>query len=375
MISLPRMRIPRPLLPLALVLAALGAPAQSPPLRIGTWNLEFLGCRKDHPRTEADLQRIADFVREMRVSVLACQEVCGEAPLADLARRIGPSFRSVLGTTGDWNDGKTRQSIGFVWDDSEVELLSCSEMLDLPREQSGLPVFHRVPVTACFRSRDGGVDFRAITVHFKAGQKETDEKKREIEVSLLRDRIEALLRDPAEDHDIVVLGDFNHSYDSAAAARFEQDDVVRYLHPSRLSPTIAHFDTPIDMIAVTREFDEAIEKTLRVRNERGLSDRDGWMRAFSDHFPVTVDVDRAKDRDPMARFAQAPEAFRLPRAAGHAPAGSPIAIGDVVRLVTRQGDAFRGRLLAPLGGSFVHIESDGKAIAVPLDFVAYLVRE
>ena len=72
-------------------------------ISIGTWNLEFLGAdpkfrRDTPPRSPADLLAIGDKVRELGVAVLAVQEICGELPLATVAKAAGPSWRAVLGT-------------------------------------------------------------------------------------------------------------------------------------------------------------------------------------------------------------------------------------------------------------------------------------
>ena len=50
--------------------AAVSRPGLTP-LRLGAWNLEFLGRRKDPPRTAEDMQAITDYIRDLGVQVLA----------------------------------------------------------------------------------------------------------------------------------------------------------------------------------------------------------------------------------------------------------------------------------------------------------------
>ncbi|MFN6195393.1 MAG: hypothetical protein ACK5BN_16410, partial [Planctomycetota bacterium] len=127
---------------LALALGALAAaqqsaqpPAQQPVVfKVGTWNLEFLGAdgnfRTTLPnRDDADLAAIGAKVRELGVCALAVQEVNDEATLRKVAAGAGSTWQSLLGTTGDWDDKKTAQRIGFVWNQAEVELLHCEELL------------------------------------------------------------------------------------------------------------------------------------------------------------------------------------------------------------------------------------------------------
>ena len=114
------MKHPRILaLALSLFASALTAQAtQAQPLKIGTWNLEFLGAPGDFRnklplRDDADFQKIGEKIRALGVSVLAVQEICGEAPLQKVATGAGPSWRVLLGTTGAWDNSPVAQNIGF----------------------------------------------------------------------------------------------------------------------------------------------------------------------------------------------------------------------------------------------------------------------
>lgn len=312
---------PRSCLFLPLLLGAcLSAQGNLPTLTIGTWNLEFLGAEGDFRnklprRDEADYQRIGEKVRALGVAVLAVQEICGEAPLQKVAAAAGPSWRFVLGTTGGWDDGVTSQQIGFLYDARVVELLQAEELLALPRELEGVPIFHRVPVSACFRVRATGCDFRAVTVHLKAGQKAQDEQKRRLEAQQLHGWIGSLHQDAAEDQDLVLLGDFNSTYGTDPQRILEGGGSLQYLVPPTPSPTILHFPEPIDQVAAGPGFDELRRDSMTVHGDLGGLDRDQWRKTYSDHFPVTVTIAAAGDDDPAARFRPADPAHALPRPA------------------------------------------------------------
>lgn len=362
---------------------SLALAAQQPAtLRIGTWNLEQLGIRGDPPRSEADHQAIADYIQKLEVAVLAVQEVGSDQALDDLCRRIGPTFANVLGTTGGFSDGKGRVSVGFVYDTSKVELLHAAELLQLPTRAEGLPIFHRIPVTACFRTRQGGLDFRAVSVHIKAGQKPDDFQKRRLEVSALHGWLATLLQTPGEDQDVVVLGDFNHSYETEAATVFQRDGLVRYLKSAKATdPTISHFDAPIDMFAVTRGFDEVVDASYDVHNEDGLRDKATWQRVYTDHFPLTLALAADRDRDPQATFTQEPQERRLP-AKGRAHADGPqtvpvpapasgtravdvLTTGSRVLVITTDARV-SGTLLRPLGDWIWLRDQQGLVRAFPV---------
>ncbi len=301
------------------------ASAKIEKIRIGTWNLEHFGQRDKFQdranapknRTPEQVKAIAKFITDMAVDVLALQEIGGPEPLQDLLHHLGGDYRFVLGTTGIY--GETRISVGFLWNSKRVELLQCEEMADFPRKVGALSVFHRKPVNAVFRVVGGGMDFRAITVHLKASRGSKNEAKRKAEVTVLREYIAKLQESDGEDADIVVLGDFNHTFGAPAHDAFVSDDLVVYAKAEGtaaiLSPTIVWFDEPIDQIALTKGVrDEVVPASLSIHNQHGEyteASKDKitpielqWRVNYSDHYPVTIDLSAGVDNDPKATFAK-----------------------------------------------------------------------
>ncbi len=373
------------LLAAALALASL-LPAQQQDLHLGTWNLEFFGSRKDPaPRTADDVAKTAGLIRELGVSLLAVQEIGGEQPLTELCRAIGPNWRFVLGTSGGWTDGSSRQSIGFLWDDAVLELLHAEELNGLPRRHENLPIFHRVPVTAAFRDRRTQFDFRAVTVHFKAGQKKDDERKREFESGFLRQWLDTALSRTGEDQDVVVLGDFNATYGSMAETQLSRDGAFRLLRKEPREATILHFEDPIDHLAVSRGFDEADESTFDSHAERASADREAFRRTHSDHFPVTVTVRSAKDADPESSFLTGAPAQPLavgpgapaPRPASDAAAteADPMGAGSRVVIALQGGNTVEGTLLRSLQGNWAYVrDREGSVLAVPATTILHVKK-
>ncbi len=285
--------------------------------KVGTWNLEFLGAEGNFrnnlpPRVDTDFAAIGRKVAELGVCVLAVQEICGEAPLQKVAKGAGPSWQVLLGTTGGWDDGKTAQNIGFLYDRNTVELLHAEELLELPREHEGQPIFHRVPVTACFRHQPSGCDFRLVTVHLKAGQKAQDELKRRGEATALAAWLDGLNKG-SEDADVVLLGDFNSTYGKDPETLFEQSKQRRYLDHKTPVPTIMHFPEPIDHVVAGTGFRELRADSLAVDGDFDGMERDAWRRIYSDHFPVTATIVAHSDDDPQATFRRGPNTNHLPR--------------------------------------------------------------
>jgi endonuclease/exonuclease/phosphatase family metal-dependent hydrolase len=268
------------------------------PLRLGAWNLEHFGSRNDPPRTAADVQAIADYIRDLDVQVLAVCEINGEQPLKELVKRMGPEWKFILGTSGNVGQ-EGRVAPGVLWDDSRVEMLGAGELSELSERSSAGLVFHRAPVVAAFRDRAGGPDFRVVSVHLKAGRTPEDFDRRTAEGKSLRAYLENLVSDSNEDNDIVVLGDFNHDPSAGEADAWTDGGFAKFLNGRGRS--IIHFDRQIDHAVPLGTFEEIREGSFTVHNRDGLADAKKWRSTYSDHFPVTVELEAVPDDDPVER--------------------------------------------------------------------------
>ncbi len=278
------------------------------PLRLGAWNLEAFGHRSDPPRSADDVQAIADFIRGLGVQILALSEINGEKPLKDLCARLGPNWKYAVGTSGILPDGiGARVAPGILWDDTRVELISAGEMSDLRKRTPTGPIFHREPVSAGFRDRAGGPDFRVVAVHLKAGRDEDSVSRREAELAGLRDYLESLLADKNEDNDIIVLGDFNLSADEPASEILAGDGFARFLKGRGRS--IIHFNSQIDHIVPLTTFEEIKAGSFEIHNN-GMRNAKEWRERYSDHFPVTVDLQPVPDDDPQAAISSSGRRLR-----------------------------------------------------------------
>lgn len=354
------------------------AQAQQGEFKVGTWNLEFLGApgnfRDNLPlRTDPDYAAIGKKVRELGVCALAVQEVNDEATLLKVAAGAGSSWTAFLGTSGGWDDGKTAQRIGFLYDRAELELLYAEELLPLPREFEKLPIFHRVPVTACFQHKRTGCDFRLVTVHLKAGRKPDDEQKRKGESQALAAWLDGKLATANEDPDVILLGDFNSTYGTEPQRSFEHGKRMHYLLQNTPTPTIQHFPEPIDQIVVADACQEVERTSLFVGNDFGGLTKEAWRQTYSDHFPVTVTLRGSGDDDPTATFARGAAEARLPVGQRQATSPWPPAVGSRLRVRYAGEGHLTGKLLHPIPadaqGWLVVEGADGTVAAIPLQQV------
>lgn len=292
-------------------LLAFSSIAATAPLRISAWNLEHLGSRTDPERTDEDLEALVIKIRSLGVSILAVSEINGWRTLRDLTRRLGPEWDGVLGRSGFIGGNPPKQiGVGFLWDKSRVKLIHAEEWVDMPRRLEGLPVFHRLPVSASFRSVGGGPDFRLVAVHLKAGFNATDIKKRFLELGEIKNRIDALISRRREDLDIAVLGDFNHGARSPENTVFSGNGYSTYLVPKTHTSTIIHFNEQIDHIVPLSSFNEIKPQTFQVIKGDGKYSKKTWRNRYSDHYPVIVELHSGPDDDPHARFSKTGKQLR-----------------------------------------------------------------
>lgn len=376
---------------LSFALAALAAclPAQDT-LRVGAWNLEHFGARRP-PRTEANIQAIADKIREIRADVLGLQEIRTEEALQSLRAKLGGQWQYVIGTSGGFRDGTGAIRLAFLWNGARADLVQAEELLQLPSEDNGLPIFHRKPVSCVFRRKGGGVDFRAITVHFKASRGKQNEAKRCAEARNLKRYLTELLAKPNEDKDVVVLGDFNHTFDAPAYREFTAQGFCEYLRAPGNPRTIVHFPEPIDQVALIGNglADDLAASRLTVHGEQAAKDLQAWRNTYSDHIPVTVDLVANVDHDKTATFTRTnPKQWLKPggasavaNAANAAAANAnsvrprPLSRGSKVRVLYlryAEGGATRdlhGVLAADLGKWVQVTTDDGVTVAIPAERV------
>jgi endonuclease/exonuclease/phosphatase family metal-dependent hydrolase len=187
-------------------------------------------------------------------------------------------------------------------------MVGAGELSELSGQSSSGLIFHRAPVVADFRDRAGGPDFRVVSVHFKAGRTPEDFDRRTAEGKSLRSYLERLVSDKNEDNDIVVLGDFNHDPSAGEAETWKEGGFAHFL--TGRGRSIIHFDRQIDHAVPLGTFEEIRDGSFTVHNRDGLRDAQKWRNTYSDHFPVTVDVEALPDDDANLRLGGSGQKLR-----------------------------------------------------------------
>lgn len=173
-------------------------------INVAVWNIREFGKKK---RTEAAIHYIAEIIGQF--DLVALVELRDN--LEDLGRvlcYLGDSWKVVY---SDWiaDDGGNSERTAFLYDRRAVIFNGLAAELDVPRVKDGEEYlakgsFWRAPYMCSFRS--GNFDFIAIAAHARWGETAG----REAELKLLADWIDTRFKSKfVEDHDLIVLGDFN----------------------------------------------------------------------------------------------------------------------------------------------------------------------
>lgn len=174
-------------------------------INVAVWNIREFGKKRRKP---AALHYIAEILGQF--DLIALVELRDN--LKDFGRVchfLGPSWDLVY---SDWmpDGGGNRERTGFLFDRRAVTFNGLAAEVDAPRGKAGTEYlatqsFWRAPYMCSFRS--GNFDFIAIATHARWGKSIAG---REAELGMLADWIDERQKDkPVEDHDLIVMGDFN----------------------------------------------------------------------------------------------------------------------------------------------------------------------
>ena len=174
-------------------------------VNVAIWNIREFGKVS---RTEAAIHYIAEILGQF--DLIALVELRDD--LSDLGRVLpilGPSWDVVY---SDWieDSGGNRERTAFLFDGRAVTFNGLAAEVDPPRKKKGeeylsTQSFWRMPYMCSFRA--GNFDFIAIATHTRWGD---SIKGRQAELQMLADWIDVRFNSKyVEDHDLIVMGDFN----------------------------------------------------------------------------------------------------------------------------------------------------------------------
>lgn len=174
-------------------------------INVAVWNIRELGKTR---REQASIHYIAEILGQFDLIALVelrddLGEICRVLPI------LGPSWDLVY---SDWtaDSGGNRERTAFLFDRRAVAFTGLAAEVDAPRSKRGEEYlaqrsFWRAPYMCSFRA--GNFDFIAIAAHARWGKGTAG---REAELAMLAGWIDDRFAGRyAEDHDLIVMGDFN----------------------------------------------------------------------------------------------------------------------------------------------------------------------
>ncbi|MBC7869784.1 MAG: endonuclease/exonuclease/phosphatase family protein [Chitinophagaceae bacterium] len=253
------------------------------PLRIATWNIENFDLGR--ARDSDQLETIANVFAAIDADIIAVQEIADpdalEILLDELEALTGRYYVYALSEYSN-----RRQRVGFVWDESVVELSSeAIELEELALSGNGL----RPGLYADFTFND--YDFTLFVVHLKA---QMDNGARIVRTAQSEIMVDWLLERPRyADEDVIFLGDFNDFADSVSLEPLAEvvDFTDEFLPTDEASYIGGDFFSRIDHIALTRGSGSADEFcSIDVFDYQDLALReDAYEALASDHLPVIAE--------------------------------------------------------------------------------------
>ncbi len=174
-------------------------------INVAVWNIREFGKVRRNP---AAIHYIAEILGQFDlVAIVELRDNLTD--LGNVLKILGPSWDAVY---SDWIDdyGGNRERTAFVFDTRAVAFNGLAAEIDAPRRKIGEEYlseqsFWRTPYMCSFRA--GNFDFIAIATHTRWGK---GTKGRQTELHMLADWIDKHFKDKsAEDHDLIVMGDFN----------------------------------------------------------------------------------------------------------------------------------------------------------------------
>lgn len=290
-------------------------------INVAVWNIREFGKVR---RTEAAIHLIAEILGQF--DLIALVELRDD--LTDLGRVLpilGPSWDVVY---SDWLDdaGGNKERTAFLFDNRAVTFNGLAAEVDAPREKAGIEFlakqsFWRAPYMCSFRA--GNFDFIAIATHVRWGD---SEEGRAAELQMLADWIDQRFKNRfAEDHDLIVMGDFNvpklgDEMFKALTSRGLQipDSLVdlkigdQVVGGSNLGKN-ARYDQILHLPTMKKRFTNAggtldfFGSDARIKDL--FPDKDYTRAKFSfqlsDHFPVWVQLDTDIDGERFNQIVQA----------------------------------------------------------------------
>jgi predicted extracellular nuclease len=288
---------------------ATGKPVPHESIRVGAWNVEWLGLperrsgpAENQPRTPENL---AEYILAANVDVLGLEEVRIDtddgsdtntllrAALKIVEQQRGGHWQHRLFPTRYGRD----QCCGIAWDAGKVTLVDGPRIVTDPgtRSSQGKTLWSRPPRGVLFSAGQGLTDFVVIVVHMKADYEGDFARQRAEEAQHLVDDLPSAFVDP----DVLIIGDTNcgthtePAVTTLTAAGFvdlNEHDMPTHWRYGALDRAFV----PARQPEFARRYFEVLRDSFLAAHHQTM---DLFKVNYSDHFMVLTEIDVLPDDD------------------------------------------------------------------------------
>jgi endonuclease/exonuclease/phosphatase family metal-dependent hydrolase len=253
-------------------------------IEVLTWNLEFF-YKENNSDEEKKYQDILKILQSIKADLIAIQEISNHQKFKDLASDLG-NFSSEL-SESVYNDPS--QSIGIIYNKSELELISSAKLTEINSNSS------RPPLLCKFKSKWNNSIIYTIALHAKAFDDITSYNKRKTFSLSLKNYIDVNFSD---DH-VIILGDFNDKLDMSITNGQDSpyknfiDDTVSFFPVSlETSSESSHrLGSIIDNILISNELQPLYQvNSFNILQNEMIDLYPNYVSTISDHFPVFASI-------------------------------------------------------------------------------------
>lgn len=297
--------------------------ANASPIRIGAWNIEWLGKPSERSGRAANIAQspddLADYIAYAKVDALALAEIVTDLRSRPLrSRELEAVIESLKRkTNGNWEytlfpgraDGD--QLTGILWNTNRLIAVSAAGTpwnaqsdkpwpLPIPRARSsaGNMLWSRPPHAMKFTTGNKRSDFIIVPVHMKADYQGKFDKHRAEEARALAATLPKV-SELFKDSDIIVIGDTNITDEHEATIDILTDFGLADLNKAH-EPT--HWQGGgMDRAFVPRTQPEFKDASFEVISTTYLRDRafrrEDFKERFSDHYIIVTTLRVGEDDD------------------------------------------------------------------------------
>ncbi len=311
------MRRLSPVLPVLLFVSLGLAPAQqqapAKTVRLGTWNIEWLGNAAKRKKPAQKPEDIARYLIASKVDLLSLNEITddagGDTPASKtltetlklMAKETGKEWKHLLfpSETPEHKD----QLCGVAWNTDAVKLVGKPYRIPIRRTPTdGDDFWRRHPYAVKFSFGDKKTDVVLIPLHQKSNSRGGVTKMSKVRAAEAGALVRALgaVQNHFKDDDLIILGDLNCllreepallRYRAAGFRDLNFTDDLTWIKERIYDPA------PFDRILVPDEQPEFKDCRFTVFREHSFASEREYRQQLSDHYLVYTDIKVMDDDD------------------------------------------------------------------------------